>query len=86
VDALVRVRICTASESAPGRAQGEVEVARRACRKKRYGTRREAEASIDGMARKFGSLLFKKPYWCGKCKAWHLTSTPAGGGPRRVKH
>jgi hypothetical protein len=55
------------------------------CTKKRYATQREAAAAIQGMAEKYGSVVYKKPYRCGKCKAWHITSRPPGG-PRRVKH
>ena len=56
----------------------------RKCSKKRYATREEANAAIDGMARKW-TIVFKKAYRCGKCKAWHITSRPYSG-PRRLKH
>lgn len=57
----------------------------RRCTKQRYATRNDAAAAIRGMADKYGGIVFKKPYRCGKCKAWHITSTPPSG-PRRVQH
>jgi hypothetical protein len=60
-------------------------VARKRCEKKRYATREEAEAAIRGMVRKFGNVLYKGVYRCGKCKAWHITSRPWKGG-RRIRH
>jgi len=58
---------------------------KRRCTKKGYATRDEAEAEISAMVEKYGNVLFKKVYWCGKCKAWHITGTPPAGG-RRIKH
>jgi hypothetical protein len=61
-------------------------VARKRCNKRRYATREEAEAAIGGMVRRFGNVLFKKPYWCGRCKAWHVTGRPPLRAGRRIKH
>ena len=37
--------------------------------------------------RRFPSIVFKKSYWCGPCKAWHITGTPPPSARRRrVKH
>ena len=57
----------------------------RRCTKRRYATSAEAAAAIAAMAQRYGGVVFKKPYRCGKCRAWHITSTPPNG-PRRVKH
>jgi hypothetical protein len=56
------------------------------CRKLPYKTRADAQAAIAEMIRKHPSIVYKKVYRCGVCKAWHITSTPRGGAPRRVKH
>ena len=32
------------------------------------------------------TFVFKRIYRCGRCKAWHITSTPPLRIPRRVKH
>jgi hypothetical protein len=37
---------------------------------------REAHVAIAGMASRFGSFVFKRPYRCGRCRAFHITSTP----------
>jgi len=60
-------------------------VARKRCTKRSYATRGDAQAAISSMVRRFGNVLFKKPYRCGKCKAWHITSRPWKGG-RRIQH
>ena len=60
-------------------------MAKKQCDKKRYATRAQAEAAIAGMARRFGLVAYKKAYWCGKCRAFHVTSRP-WRGTRRVKH
>jgi hypothetical protein len=54
------------------------------CTKKRYPTKRDAAAAIQGMAEKYGGVVYKKPYRCARCRAWHITSTPPSG-PRRIK-
>jgi hypothetical protein len=59
---------------------------RKPCTKVAYATRGEAAAAIDAMFRRFPSIVFKKPYRCGACKAWHVTSTPRLGAGRRIKH
>lgn len=56
------------------------------CQKKSYSKRADAHVAIAAMAQRYGPLVYKKPYWCGKCKAWHITSTPPRSGPRRVKN
>ena len=48
---------------------------RRCTKRSGYATREEAEQAIAGMARRYGSIMFKRPYWCGKHKTWHVTST-----------
>jgi hypothetical protein len=55
---------------------------RKRCEKTRYATRGEAERAISGMARKF-RFVYKKAYRCGKCRGWHLSSTPRVGRRRR---
>jgi hypothetical protein len=35
------------------------------------------------MARKFGPFTFKRPYRCGRCRAFHITSTPPLKGRRK---
>jgi hypothetical protein len=40
-----------------------------------YETREDAEQAIARMARTYGPIMFKRAYWCGKHKAWHVTST-----------
>jgi hypothetical protein len=60
-------------------------VAARRCTKRRYATKRDAAAAIAKMAERYGGVVYKKPYRCGKCRAWHITSTPPGG-PKRVQH
>lgn len=59
-------------------------VGKQRCTKGPYATKAEAEAAIAGMAGRFGPIVFKKNYRCGKCKAWHISSTP-WSGPRRKK-
>jgi len=59
-------------------------VGKQRCTKGPYATKAEAEAAIAGMAGRLGPIVFKKNYRCGKCKAWHISSTP-WSGPRRKK-
>ena len=60
---------------------------KRHCGKKAYTTHAEADAALAGMLRRYPSIVYKKVYRCGKCKAWHITSTPRSlGKPSRVKH
>ena len=49
----------------------------------RYATAREAEEAIASMARRFRPFTFKRPYRCGACRAYHITSTPPLKGRRR---
>ena len=56
------------------------------CRKTRYATREDARAAISEMVEKYPSFVFKQAYRCGKCKAWHVTSTPPPHRAGRVKH
>jgi hypothetical protein len=56
------------------------------CRKTRYATREEALETIREMVRKYPSVVYKKAYRCGKCRAWHITSTPPPRRSGRVKH
>ncbi|MGH3072627.1 MAG: hypothetical protein ACRDNB_10220 [Gaiellaceae bacterium] len=60
-----------------------VGVKRKACTKTRYPTVREAERAIAMMARRFGPFTFKRPYRCGPCRAFHITSTPPIKGRRK---
>jgi hypothetical protein len=53
-----------------------VAVKRKPCMKTRYATVREAQQAIAGMASRFGGFVFKRPYRCGRCRAFHITSTP----------
>jgi hypothetical protein len=53
-----------------------VAVKRKPCTKTRYETVRDAQQAIAGMASRFGSFVFKRPYRCGRCRAFHITSTP----------
>jgi hypothetical protein len=53
-----------------------VAVKRKPCTKTRYETVRDAQQAISGMASRFGSFVFKRPYRCGRCRAFHITSTP----------
>jgi hypothetical protein len=53
-----------------------VAVKRKPCTKTRYATARDAQQAIAGMASRFGSFVFKRPYRCGRCRAFHITSTP----------
>jgi hypothetical protein len=53
-----------------------VAVKRKPCTKTRYESVRAAELAIAAMARKFGAFTFKRPYRCGRCRAFHVTSTP----------
>jgi hypothetical protein len=52
-----------------------VAVKRKSCTKTPYSTVREAQLAIAGMATRFG-FVFKRPYRCGRCRAFHITSTP----------
>ena len=54
------------------------------CAKKRYATVEEARRAIEAMIKRFPSAVYKKPYRCGPCKGWHITSTPPGRG-RRIR-
>jgi hypothetical protein len=54
----------------------EMAVKRKPCTKTRYATVRDAQEAIAGMAKLFGSFTFKRPYRCGRCRAFHITSTP----------
>jgi hypothetical protein len=45
------------------------------CNKRRYASKAEAAAAIAGMSRKW-AFVYKRPYRCAKCKAWHITGTP----------
>ena len=57
------------------------------CRKQAYATHAEADAALARMLNRYPSVVYKKVYRCGKCKAWHITSTPRGfGRPSRVQH
>ncbi len=58
-------------------------VKRKPCTKTRYATPREAQIAIAEMARKFGPFTFKRPYRCGRCHAFHITSTPPLKGRRK---
>src|SRR5206468_151826 len=68
-----------ASVEVPG---GRCGVKKKPCIKKRYATLEEAKRAIEAMANRFPSVVYKKPYRCGPCKAWHITSTPPGRGRR----
>jgi hypothetical protein len=59
---------------------------RRCTKQVRYSTREEAESAIRAMAVRFGNFVFKKPYRCGKCRAWHITSSPPSRAGRRIQH
>jgi hypothetical protein len=52
---------------------------RKKCTKSGYVTRSDAERAISAMAAKYGSITFKRPYWCGPCRGYHVTSTPSKG-------
>ena len=58
-------------------------VKRQSCTKTCDESFRAAEHAIAGMARKFGAFTFKRPYRCGLCRAFHITSTPPQKGRRR---
>jgi hypothetical protein len=63
----------------PGRGAvdaGDVAVKRKPCTKTRYESVRDAHLAISGMASRFGGFVFKRPYRCGRCRAFHITSTP----------
>lgn len=49
---------------------------RTSCTKARYATVRDAQQAIAGMVARFGAFTFKRPYRCGRCRAFHITSTP----------
>ena len=49
---------------------------RKTCAKTRYASVRGAHEAIAGMAKRFGAFTFKRPYRCGRCRAFHITSTP----------
>ena len=53
-----------------------VAVKSKTCTKTRYPTVRDAQQAINGMVRRFGGFTFKRPYRCGRCRAFHITSTP----------
>jgi hypothetical protein len=52
------------------------------CTKKPYATLHEAKLAIEAMTKRFSSAVYKKPYRCATCKAWHITSTPPRRGRR----
>ena len=56
---------------------------RKRCTKTCYATTQEARVAIAAMASKFGPFTFKRPYRCGPCRAFHITSTPPLKGRRR---
>lgn len=60
-----------------------VAVKRKSCTNTCYESVRAAEQAIAGMARKFGAFTFKRPYRCGPCRAFHITSTPPLKGRRK---
>ena len=60
-------------------------MARKPCRKRPYASKQVAESAIRALAAKH-TFVFKRIYRCGRCKAWHITSTPPLRFPRRVKH
>ena len=51
--------------------------------KTRYQSVRDAEQAIAAMVRRFGNFTFKRPYRCGRCRAFHITSTPPLKGRRK---
>ena len=53
-----------------------VGVKRKACTKTCYETVRDAQLAITGMAGRYGGFVFKRPYRCGRCRSFHITSTP----------
>jgi hypothetical protein len=53
------------------------------CTKASYATRGNAELAIAAMASKFGPFTFKRPYRCGRCRGYHITSTPPAKGRRK---
>jgi hypothetical protein len=53
-----------------------VAVNRKICTKTRYASIRDAKQAIAAMVHRFGSFTFKRPYRCGRCRAFHITSTP----------
>ncbi|NUT55206.1 MAG: hypothetical protein HOQ03_04395 [Thermoleophilia bacterium] len=55
---------------------------RKPCTKRRYATVGEARHAIAAMASRFG-FVFKRPYRCGRCRAFHITSTPPIGTRRK---
>ena len=54
------------------------------CTKTRFATKEEARRAVSGMATRW-AFVYKGIYRCGKCKAYHITSTPRIGGPKRKK-
>lgn len=57
------------------------------CEKIRYATLGEAEAAKASLLRKDPNVLYVRRYWCGKCRAWHITTKPRPGGrPGHRKH
>ena len=46
--------------------------------KKAYATLTEANDAIREMGKKW-NLVYRKPYRCAICKAWHTTGTPPDG-------
>ena len=63
--------------------QTKVAVRRTTCTKTCYESVRAAEQAIAAMARRFGVFTFKRPYRCGRCRAFHITSTPPLKGRRK---
>jgi hypothetical protein len=56
--------------------RSKVTVKRKPCTKTHYASVRDAQQAIAGMAKRFGGFTFKRPYRCGRCRAFHITSTP----------
>ncbi len=48
---------------------------RKPCDKTPYKTKQAAREAIAGMARRW-NFVFKRIYRCGRCKAYHISSTP----------
>jgi hypothetical protein len=60
---------------------------KRPCAKLCYPSRGAAEAAIASLLRRHPEIVYKRAYRCGRCKAWHVTSTPRSPTlPSRIKH
>ena len=53
-----------------------VAVRRKPCTKTRYASVSDAQQAIAGMVSGSKRSSFKRPYRCGRCRAFHITSTP----------